>query len=151
MPALYASIIFGVFFLAILVLLHFLKPEFDPKWRMISEYEIGRYGWMMRIAFFCWMISVLTLLISIWPLLSPISGTIGRWWLGLIVIALLGAGIFKTNAITDDSPGKVNALHALGGAVVVLIFRSPPLSWPANCSKIPPGNPRKNSCFWLRF
>jgi hypothetical protein len=40
------AIIFSVTFLAILFLLHFLKPELDPSWRMISEYEIGRYGWM---------------------------------------------------------------------------------------------------------
>ena len=89
---------------------------------MISEYEIGRYGWLMRVAFFCWGASVLTLLITIWPSLSGISGTIGRWWLGLIVIALFGAGIFKTNAITDPTPSLINAMHTLCGAIVILTF-----------------------------
>ena len=118
----YASILFAALFLAILILLHFLKPEIDPIWRMISEYEIGRYGWLMRVAFFCWGASVLTLLITIWPSLSGISGTIGRWWLGLIVIALFGAGIFKTNAITDPTPSLINAMHTLCGAIVILTF-----------------------------
>jgi hypothetical protein len=36
---------------SIVVLLHFLKPEIDPSWRMLGEYEIGRYGWLMRVAF----------------------------------------------------------------------------------------------------
>jgi hypothetical protein len=31
-------------FLVLLVALHFIKPELDPSWRMISEYEIGDYG-----------------------------------------------------------------------------------------------------------
>jgi hypothetical protein len=31
-------------FSALLILLHFLKPELDPSWRMISEYEIVEIG-----------------------------------------------------------------------------------------------------------
>src|SRR5665648_39410 len=107
----YISIVFAALFLVILFLLHFLKRELDPSWRMISEYEIGRFGWMMRLAFFSWGVSVLALLITIWPFLQPISGTISRWWFVLIVIALFGAGIFKTNAITENNPNPINTLH----------------------------------------
>lgn len=39
-------------FVVLLAALHFLEPEFDPSWRFISEYELGRYGWAMRLAFF---------------------------------------------------------------------------------------------------
>ena len=118
----YASIVFSAVFLTILFLLHFLKRELDPSWRMISEYEIGRFGWMMRLAFFCWAASVLTLLIAIWPSLQPISGTISRWWFVLIVIALVGAGIFKTNPITENTPNPVNTIHTICGAIVILTF-----------------------------
>ena len=38
-------------FLFLLITLHFIEPEFDPNWRWISEYELGRYGWLMQIAF----------------------------------------------------------------------------------------------------
>ena len=31
-------------FSVLLILLHFLKPELDPSWRMISEYEIVEIG-----------------------------------------------------------------------------------------------------------
>jgi len=61
----YLSIVFAIVFLFLLLLLHFLKREFDPSWRMISEYEIGHFGWLMRLAFFCWGASVLLLLIAI--------------------------------------------------------------------------------------
>jgi hypothetical protein len=118
----FASIVFAAIFLAILVLLHFLKRELDPSWRMISEYEIGRFGWMMRLAFFSWGASVLALLITIWPSLQPISGTISRWWFVLIVVALFGAGIFKTNPITGNTPNRVNTIHTICGAIVILTF-----------------------------
>src|SRR5687767_5053569 len=96
------TIFLSATFLGILFLLHFLEPEFDPSWRMISEYELGGYGWMMSLAFFCWGGSVLTLLAALWRSLHTVSGAIGRWWLLLIGVALFGAGIFITNAITDN-------------------------------------------------
>ena len=118
----YTSIVFASVFLAILFTLHFLKRELDPSWRMISEYEIGRFGWMMRLAFFCWGASVLALLITIWPYLQPISGTISRWWFIFIVIALFGAGIFKTDPITDNTRSLVNTIHKICGTIVILTF-----------------------------
>lgn len=119
----YASMLLAIVFLVILILLHALKPEFNPAWRMISEYEIGRFGWMMRLAFFCWSASLLSLSAVIWPSSGgSLSGTIGRWWFILITIALSGAGIFKTNAITDSTPNPANTLHALCGAIVILTF-----------------------------
>ncbi len=53
-------------FLIILFLLHFLEPEFDPSSQLISQYETGGFGWMMRLAFLCWGGSVLALLVALW-------------------------------------------------------------------------------------
>ena len=118
----YASISFSALFVIILILLHFIKPEFSPLWRMISEYEIGRFGWMMRVAFFSWGASVLTSVTVIWPSLVNVGGIIGRWWLALIGIALFGAGIFKTNAITENKPNPTNTIHTACGSFVILTF-----------------------------
>src|SRR5687767_6510552 len=115
-------IVFSATFLALLFLLHFLEPEFDPSWRMISEYALGHYGWMMTLAFFCWGGSVLALLVALRPYLRTIGGMIGRGWLLLIGVALFGAGIFKTNPITDTTIRTANSLHALCGAFVILTF-----------------------------
>ena len=41
-----------VAFLAILSVLHVLEPEFNPP-HLISEYQLGRFGWLMSLAFFC--------------------------------------------------------------------------------------------------
>ena len=116
------SVIFSTAFISILFLLHFLKPELDPSWRMISEYEIGRYGWLMRLAFFCWGSSVLSLLVALRGSLRTMGGKVGYVWLVLIGIALFGAGIFATNAITDTTPSTANSLHTLCGAFVILTF-----------------------------
>ena len=116
------SVIFSTAFISILFLLHFLKPELDPSWRMISEYEIGRYGWLMRLAFFCWGSSVLSLLVALWGSLRTMGGKVGYVWLVLIGIALFGAGIFATNAITDTTPSTANSLHTLCGAFVIMTF-----------------------------
>lgn len=118
----FTSIALACVFLAVLALLHVLKPEMDPAWRWISEYEIGRFGWMMRLAFFCWGGSVLALAVTLWPSLQPAPGILGGWWLVVIAMALFGAGIFKTNAITDRTPSRENTLHALCGGVVILTF-----------------------------
>jgi hypothetical protein len=38
----------------VMVLLHVLEPEFDPSWRMLSEYSLGQYGPLMRVIFLRW-------------------------------------------------------------------------------------------------
>ena len=54
-------------FLVLLALLHFLKPELDPSWRMISEYEIGEYGWVMTLAFLALSVSYAALFAALLP------------------------------------------------------------------------------------
>lgn len=117
-----ATILFAGLFLVLLLLLHFLKPEFDPSWRMISEYEIGKFGWMMRLAFLCWGAALFSLLLTIWPALRSVSGAISRVWFLLIVLALIGAALFKTDPITDQTSSATNKLHQLCGSIVILTF-----------------------------
>ena len=35
----------------LVALRHALESEFAPSWRMLSEYSLGRYGVLMRLAF----------------------------------------------------------------------------------------------------
>lgn len=34
--------------------LHVLSPEFDPSWRMVSEYALGQHGSILSLMFICW-------------------------------------------------------------------------------------------------
>jgi hypothetical protein len=109
----------GATFLYLLAILHFLEPEFDPTWRLISEYELGKFGWIMRLAFFCWGGGFLFLTISLWNTLETRGGNIGKWWLLIISIALFGAGIFAPQPITDEVRGTIDKVHSVCGAIMI--------------------------------
>jgi hypothetical protein len=111
---------FALLFVLILIVLHFLKPELDPKWRMISEYEIGKYGWLMRIAFFSWGLSTLSVLLM--TLKIGNGSYLIYIWLSILVLALFGAGIFKTNPIMETKKSIVNTIHTICGSIVILTF-----------------------------
>lgn len=125
---------FTVAFVVILTALHFLEPEFNTQGHLISEYELGQYGWLMSLAFFCLAGAALSLWFAIRKDLQTTGGRIGSWWLLLIVVAYIGAGLFYP----DDSTGglglplnpadfergtiapTLNAtLHGLSGIVVI--------------------------------
>jgi hypothetical protein len=116
---------FSSLFVVILVLLHFIKPELDPKWRMISEYEIGKHGWLMRLAFVVWGLGVLCLLLKLVEVF-PTPNYLITGWLGVLTIALCGAAAFKTNPILDnlkEGSGNIeNTIHTICGAIVILTF-----------------------------
>jgi Protein of unknown function (DUF998) len=73
--------------LALLAGLHALKPEFDPSWRMISKYEIGRFGWLMQIAFFSWALGNTSLFVA---LRSHIRSTFGNVGVALLLVVAIG-------------------------------------------------------------
>ena len=87
-----AALVFG----GLLVALHRLKPEIDPRWRMINEYEISRYGTLMRVAFACWTASYLALAALLWPHL-PLPAAV---LFVIVVLGPLGAGLYVTDPIT---------------------------------------------------
>ena len=64
----------------LMVLLHVLEPEFDPSWRRLSEYSLGRYGLLMRVAFLAMSTGVIAAAVALWQTAWP-------WSLGLVLIA----------------------------------------------------------------
>jgi hypothetical membrane protein len=116
--AAYSSIAFVAAFVSLLIVLHFLEPKFDPP-HFISEYELGRFGWLMSLAFFCLGIGSLCLLLALWSDLQTKGGRIGCWLLLLVSIAYIGAGVFAP----DPSSIAESRLHGLSG--IVVIFSSP--------------------------
>jgi|HubBroStandDraft_4_1064222.scaffolds.fasta_scaffold00015_31 hypothetical protein len=87
---------------AILVLialfaLHVLSPQFDPSWRVVSEYANGGFGWLLSLMFAFWALSSWTLAFA---LRGFVRGTVGKIGLGLLVVAGIGetlAAIFDIN------------------------------------------------------
>ena len=103
-------------FLILLAALHLVKPELDPSWRMISEYEIGCYGWIMQLAFLALASSCVTLFVAIRSQAQTTGGRIGMAFLLLSAAGMAVAAVFIADPITasQDELTTHGNLHALG-------------------------------------
>ena len=60
-----------------LIALIFIRPDLDPSWHTISEWAIGRYGWIMSLAFLVSAVSYGSLFIAIKSQIQCIWGKVG--------------------------------------------------------------------------
>jgi Protein of unknown function (DUF998) len=88
--------------------LHLLSPEFDPSFRMISEYALGRHGAVLSWMFAIWGVSTWALAFAIWPDVPTTRGRLGTW-------CLLAAGSGEVLAAVFD------VTHELGHGVAGLL------------------------------
>src|SRR5436853_397403 len=103
----------------LVVALHFLEPEFDPSWRMLSEYSLGRYGVLMRVAFLAMGTAVIAVAVALGS--APWPGTIG---LVLVAIGPVGAAFIDTDPVTTPRAevSKGSKVHAALGSLFILGF-----------------------------
>lgn len=102
-------------FLVLLAALLVLKPEIDPAWRFISEYAIGRHGWLMSVAFLSLAACCVATVIALWSQLR-VGGRIGAGFLLIGALGLTLAGLFTTDPITTplDAQSTSSQMHGLG-------------------------------------
>jgi len=110
------SLVSGGTFLVLLTALHFVKPDLDPSWSVISEYALGDYGWLMTIAFLAWGLSAISLFLAI---RAQVQNLVGRIGLAFLLIGAAGpivAAIFPTDPITTppDAVTTGGAIHSMG-------------------------------------
>jgi hypothetical protein len=105
-------------FLALLTILHILEPEFNTG-HLISEYQLGDYGFLMSLAFCLLGASALLLALSLGPRLHTRGGRSGWWALLLIGAAFSVGGVFPP----IQTPRITAYLHGISG--LVAIFGSP--------------------------
>lgn len=109
--------------LVCLASLHVLSPEFDPAWRMVSEYANGRHGWVLSLMFACWGLSTLALAYSIRSQLRTIPARVG---LALLVLAGIGeamAAVFDLNQVALHNVAGVLGIGCLPIAAVLISVR----------------------------
>jgi hypothetical membrane protein len=99
--------------LLLLVCLHILSPEFDPSFRMVSEYALGHYGSLLSLMFLAWGMSAWALALALWSQVKTRAGKVGWWFL---VIAGLGEALASIFDITHD-PG-----HSIAGILGIVGF-----------------------------
>jgi hypothetical protein len=91
--------------------LHVVSPEFDPAKRVVSEYALGRHGWLLSVMFLSWGLGTWSLVPAIQADVSTFPGRIG---LVLLVFTGLGEALA---AFFDVNWPK---MHGLAGALGVL-------------------------------
>ena len=80
------SIISGCLSLLCLLALHFVSPEFQPSWRMISEYALGKNKRLLTAFFFLWGTCIILSAMLLWNI-------VGTMWARAGVVLLLISGI----------------------------------------------------------
>jgi len=94
----------------LLASLHVLSPEFDPCWRVVSEYANGNYGWVLSLMFAAGALSNWALGFAVWPQVHSRSGRTG-----LILLIISGIGGAMASVFDINHP-----LHNVAGAIGVL-------------------------------
>lgn len=90
----FAASVASLFFLAAL---HLLSSEFNPSSRMVSEYALGNYGWVLLLMFLTWALSCIALFFAIKSEVITVGGKIGLGFLLLAAVGMTMGGLFDVN------------------------------------------------------
>jgi len=105
----------AVISLLCLLVLHFVSPEFDPGWRMISEYASGNHEWLLTLFFVFWGAGSFFAILLLW------NAVTSKWAkFGVILICLSCVGQFMG--------GIFNVKHTLHGFAFLLGVPSLPIA-----------------------
>jgi Protein of unknown function (DUF998) len=120
MPFLIVSLGASALLVGLVLLAHLLKPEISPRWRMLSELAIGRWGVVMNMAFISWAASNMALAVALWPLVPAWAAAL------LIVVSIgpLGAAFFVADPITTppEQASTTGRWHTVFGVLFILGF-----------------------------
>ena len=107
--------------LALLGGLHALSQEFDPSFRMISEYTLGQHAWVLSLMFLVWGFSTWALALAIWKDAATPTGRIG---LRLLVVAGLGEILASMFDVTHELGHGIAGLLGVVGLPVAAVLVS---------------------------
>ena len=108
-------------FLGILVVLHVLRPDLDPSWHFISEYELGPHGWLMHVAFISLAVGTTSVALAVVSQARSITG-----YLGIALLLISAAGMTLAGAF---APASNNRLHDVGAMLDLVPFAALLLAW----------------------
>jgi hypothetical protein len=91
-----------------LLVLHLVSHEFEPSWRMISEYALGKNKWLLTSFFLFWGVSSFLLAFLLWSTELSVVAHIG-------VILLFVSGIGEVMGGLFDIRHKLHGLSFLLG------------------------------------
>jgi hypothetical membrane protein len=111
----------AVYYVIVGTALHFLEPEYDPRYRFMSEYAWSAHGWLMTTTFFVLGLAMFTVAVAVRNLYRPSRSA--RVGFGLLVVGsvfICLAGVFRGFPF-----------HDVGGAVGLpsVVMAALLLSW----------------------
>lgn len=127
----------AIAFLA-LASLHILSPEYDPSWRVLSEYALGRYGWALSLMFVSWAVATWALAFALWPHVTTRAGRIG---VALLAVSGLGGAMASVFEIPDPLHNVAGTI-GLAGPIAVMIVS-------VSLSRTPPWSSVRKPLLWL--
>ncbi len=122
-PALVAIVGLGLFAFAVMAL-HFLRPDYNPATRFVSEYALGNHGWFMKLAFFALAFGSTALVVALRRSTArPAASTAGFVCLGLWALCVFVAGIVDTDLLgaPDTVQGAIHGLASLVAFVSLIL------------------------------
>jgi hypothetical protein len=107
----------------LLVVLIFLRPDLDPSWHTISEWAIGRYGWMMSAGFFLSAMSYAAVFVMLRSQLRGAMGRIGQSILLICAMGAFGVSICTTDPMPIHPPlSTTGTLHIIFGTAQLVLL-----------------------------
>src|ERR1700704_4618805 len=95
-----AIVCFAYSALALLVL-HLLRPDYAPATNFISNYAVGRYGWIKTTWFLAMSCGLLTLAMGLYR--NDLRSVVAR--LGLLLLVVASIGLVVSAIYPTDVPG----------------------------------------------
>lgn len=121
------------FFVVMFAIFLFIQPELNPLYRWGSEYAVGRMGWLMKLAFFCWGTGLVAFSLALAKGLEADA----RSRISVVLFAIAGLGIFLSGVFdsglqvfnegppprwVEPPPSDESNLHTLVGVVAFFSF-----------------------------
>jgi hypothetical membrane protein len=109
------------YYVIVAVTLHILEPEFDPRFRFMSEYALSAHGWLMTTTFFVLGLATFAVAVALRNEQQSLQGA--RVGFGLLAVGALFvclAGVFK-----DSLPHLLASVVVFPSIVMAVLL----LSW----------------------
>jgi hypothetical membrane protein len=95
-------LICAAYYMIVGIALHFLSPEYDPRFNFMSDYAWGAYGWLMTTTFFVLGLAILTVAVGVRNIhQSSRSARVGCSLLVVGALFVCLAGVFRGFPLHD--------------------------------------------------
>jgi Protein of unknown function (DUF998) len=101
-----------------------VNSKWNPLTRQLSEYALGRHGWLQVAAFLASAVAYGAIVIAVWGQVRGLAGRIGSVILSYCALGSIGVGVFVTDPMTTPSNALSThgVLHtAFGGSALILL------------------------------